>query len=69
MLFVPFLELKTKQNIKKVKDNTIGMGLACSKALSKGMGGDIAVKHSEKMLTIFAFKIPVHAVPTQRLHS
>jgi len=30
MLFVPFLELKTKQNLQEVKDNNIGMGLACS---------------------------------------
>jgi hypothetical protein len=30
MLFVPFLELKMKQNLKDVIDNNIGMGLACS---------------------------------------
>ena len=30
MLFVPFLELKMKQNLNLVKDNNIGMGLACS---------------------------------------
>lgn len=31
MLFIPFLELKMKQNFKEVKDNNIGIGLACSK--------------------------------------
>lgn len=30
MLFIPFLELKMKQNLKQVKDNNIGLGLACS---------------------------------------
>lgn len=30
MLFVPFLELKIKQNMEKVKDNSIGVGLASS---------------------------------------
>ena len=30
-LFIPFKELKIKQSLKKVKDNSIGMGLACSK--------------------------------------
>ena len=29
-LFIPFQELKIKQNLKLVKDNTIGMGLACT---------------------------------------
>jgi signal transduction histidine kinase len=30
MLFIPFLELKIKQSLKKVMNNNIGMGLACS---------------------------------------
>ena len=30
MLFIPFLELKLKQNLKALKDNSIGLGLACS---------------------------------------
>ena len=29
-LFIPFLELKVKQNLKNVKNQTIGMGLACA---------------------------------------
>jgi K+-sensing histidine kinase KdpD len=32
-LFVPFLELKIKQDMKDVKNNSIGMGLACSKII------------------------------------
>lgn len=59
MLFIPFLELKMKQNIKQVKDNNIGMGLACSEAISSAINGDITIKHSRRGLTVFAFKIPV----------
>ena len=35
------------------------MGLACSAAVSKALGGDIILKKSKKGLTSFAFKIPV----------
>jgi len=35
MLFEPFLELKIKQNFQDVKDNNIGMGLACSHEITK----------------------------------
>ena len=59
MLFVPFLELKMKQNIKQVKDNNIGMGLACSEAISSALNGDIKISQSQRGLTVFAFKIPV----------
>ena len=44
MLFQPFMELKIKQNLKKVKDNNIGMGLACSHAICREMGGDMVLK-------------------------
>ena len=46
MLFKPFEELKIKQNLKQVKDYSIGMGLACSHAIVKEMGGDITLKES-----------------------
>jgi signal transduction histidine kinase len=59
MLFTPFLELKMKQNLKKVKDHNIGIGLACSNSISKALNGDITVKKSKRGLTAFAFKIPV----------
>ena len=59
MLFVPFLELKARQNLRRVENQTIGMGLACSSSISTGLGGDITLKKSEKGLTSFAFKIPV----------
>ena len=59
MLFIPFLELKMKQNLKQVKDNNIGMGLACSEAISSALNGDITILQSQKGLTAFAFKIPV----------
>jgi signal transduction histidine kinase len=59
MLFIPFLELKLKQNLKQVEDNNIGMGLACSEAISTALEGDITIKQSRRGLTVFAFKIPV----------
>ena len=61
MLFIPFLELKIKQNMKKVKDHTIGMGLACSKEICNNLGGDIMLASSEPGLTQFSFKLPVIA--------
>ena len=45
-LFVPFAELKQCQDLKQVKDSNIGMGLACSLAIVKNMGGDIVLKES-----------------------
>lgn len=59
MLFIPFLELKMKQNLKQVKDHNIGIGLACSDSISKACSGDITIKKSRRGLTVFAFKIPV----------
>ena len=41
MLFVPFLELKLKQNMNMVEDSSIGMGLACSSSIARALGGDI----------------------------
>jgi signal transduction histidine kinase len=46
LLFVPFKELKKKQNMKNVKDNNIGMGLSCSKTIIRSLGGDIVLKES-----------------------
>jgi K+-sensing histidine kinase KdpD len=52
-----------KQNLKKVQDGSIGIGLACSKSIVQGMNGDIIVKKSKKGLTVFGFKIPVKVKP------
>mmetsp|Transcript_19825 Transcript_19825/g.30556 ORF Transcript_19825/g.30556 Transcript_19825/m.30556 type:complete len:110 (-) Transcript_19825:798-1127(-) len=60
MLFIPFLELKNKGVIFNSKlDNNIGMGLACSGAISNKLRGDICLKQTSKGLTVFGFKIPV----------
>ena len=48
-----------KQNLKQVANHSIGMGLACSSAIVRALGGDITLKKSEKGLTSFAFKFPV----------
>jgi hypothetical protein len=37
------------------------MGLSCSSAIVKAMGGDIILKESRKGFTNFAFKLPVKA--------
>lgn len=62
MLFVPFLELKMKQNLSQVENNSIGMGLTCSSAIACALGGDITLKKSVRGFTSFAFKIPVKKV-------
>lgn len=61
LLFLPFQELKAKQDQKQVKDHNIGMGLTCSKAIAREMGGDIILKSSKRGLTSMAFKIPIKA--------
>jgi K+-sensing histidine kinase KdpD len=40
-LFIPFLELKVKQNLKNVKNQTIGMGLACAYSIFNELDGRI----------------------------
>ncbi len=45
-LFVPFLELKVKQNLKKVKNQTIGMGLACAYSILNELDGRIQLSQS-----------------------
>ena len=59
MLFEPFLELKMKQNLKKVQNFSTGMGLACSSTIARALGGDITLKKSKEGISSFAFKIPV----------
>lgn len=66
MLFTPFLELKIKQNLSKVKDHTIGMGLACSNEICKNLGGETMNVQSEKGLTLFSFKLNVNARKNNR---
>jgi len=41
LLFKPFSELKHTQNLEKVTNQTIGLGLACSHDIVKKLGGDI----------------------------
>ena len=44
MLFIPFLELKNKQGIMKVKHDNIGLGLAGSRSITHRLKGDIRLK-------------------------
>ena len=48
-----------KQNLEKVKDHSIGMGLACSNDIVNKLGGDIKIKKSINGFSSFVFKIPV----------
>ena len=57
MLFIPFLELKTMQGTYIT--DSIGVGLASSKAIVEKMGGDITIKESQKGLTVLEFWMPV----------
>ena len=60
MLFQPFLELKMKQNLEKVKDYNIGMGLACSYDIVNKLGGEIKIQKSIiNGFTSFIFNLPV----------
>lgn len=52
-LFIPFRELMIKQNIQKVKNNSIGMGLANAYLLIQQMHGQLALKESKRGRTIF----------------
>ena len=61
MLFQPFLELKMKQNLEKVKDHNIGIGLACSKSIVNSLMGEIKIKKSTLGFTSFSFRFPVAA--------
>ena len=63
MLFIPFLELKMKQSLETVNDHNTGMGLACSKQITKCMQGDIKINDVSSHFTSFVFKIPVLAKP------
>ena len=69
MMFVPFLELKMKQDMNKVENGNIGMGLAGSHDITQEMGGDITLKHSEYGLTVFSFKIPVKSKLQDQIYS
>ena len=58
-LYIPFLELKMKQDLKRVKNNSIGMGLACSKLIINQLYGNLKLKESERGKTVFRMEMPV----------
>ena len=53
MLFKPFMELRATQNLEKVKDRNIGIGLACSKEIANELKGDVFINRSQPKFTIF----------------
>ena len=59
MLFKPFMELRARQNLEKVKDKTTGIGLSCSKDIITKLNGELFVAHSEPGLTIFSLEMPI----------
>jgi nitrogen-specific signal transduction histidine kinase len=58
-LFIPFLELKVKQDMKNVKNNSIGMGLSCSKMIMKQLKGKLELVESQRGRTVFKLQMPV----------
>ena len=68
LLFRPFQELKSKQDLKKVSDGNIGMGLASSYAITKALGGKLRLLQSQQGLTVFRFKLPVEFQPAGWRH-
>ena len=63
LLFKPFLELHQTQSMQLVKDNSIGLGLSCSKVLTKKLGGSVQLVESQANLTVFRFKLPIRCPP------
>jgi K+-sensing histidine kinase KdpD len=59
LLFKPFMELHQKQDLELVKDNSIGLGLTCSREILRKLGGDIKLVQSENKVTVFGFDMPV----------
>lgn len=59
MLFKPFLELKVKQNMQKVNDNNIGLGLSCAMDIIQQLGGDLKINHSSRGFSSFSILMPV----------
>ena len=45
-LFQPFSELRATQDITKNRDHGIGLGLSCSKTISKVLEGDVLILYS-----------------------
>lgn len=58
-LFTPFLELQHHQCISKVKDHSIGLGLACSSDIVKQFKGKIQLVKSQKHFTMFEFHMQI----------
>ena len=59
LLFKPFLELQKRQSMQLVKDNSIGLGLACSQVLCNHLKGSVQLVTSQKKLTVFQFELPI----------
>jgi|APSaa5957512535_1039671.scaffolds.fasta_scaffold314998_1 signal transduction histidine kinase len=53
MLFKPFKELRKKENISQVENNSIGIGLTNSKEICTELGGKLELISSVKGLTVF----------------
>ena len=49
----------TSIGIVKAENDNIGLGLSCSREISRKLGGDMKLKRSKKGLTSFVFKFPV----------
>lgn len=53
------MELQQKQSMQLVKDNSIGLGLACSQVLCSHLKGSVQLVASQKKLTVFQFELPI----------
>jgi K+-sensing histidine kinase KdpD len=58
-LAVPFSELRVKKDIQKVKNNSIGMGLACTKVIMNQLKGSLQLKESIRGKIVFKIEMPV----------
>ena len=61
-MFNLFGELKLSQSMKKVKHNSIGVGLNCSQVLANSLGGDVILLNSQPGAFAIQVVIPIKKV-------
>jgi signal transduction histidine kinase len=63
-IFDPFVQVLHSQN---TPSDGVGLGLAISRDLARGMGGDIAVSSTVGSGSVFEFVLPATKEPHERM--
>lgn len=56
---MPFKELRIKESLEKVENNTCGLGLSYSQQIAHQLDGKIRVKLNRKNLTVIQLFLPI----------